>query len=173
MKITDIQVIPFRVPRRPYRNGRLGPETSVVQTLTRVVTDEGAEGYCLGGHGHGDQDGLTAEEDLTAGAVEPPSPRHLAHCPRPFRLDYVGLDPVPVAGRVEPVARARADALRARMREVEVARVVVGPGRPVGEVGDEVEDLLAGGGDVAADGHGQHGARILRGAARKDRDAGC
>lgn len=62
MKITDLQVIPFRVPRRPYRNGELLPETMVVQTLTRVVTDEGAEGYYLGGRGHGDQDGLTAEE---------------------------------------------------------------------------------------------------------------
>ena len=62
MKITDLQVIPFRVSRRPYRNGELLPETTVVQTLTRVVTDEGAEGYYLGGRGHGDQDGLTAEE---------------------------------------------------------------------------------------------------------------
>jgi L-alanine-DL-glutamate epimerase-like enolase superfamily enzyme len=66
MKITDLQVIPFRVPRRPFQNGgALGPETTVVQTLTRVLTDEGAEGYYLGGHGHGDQDGLTADERAT------------------------------------------------------------------------------------------------------------
>src|SRR5689334_10897794 len=65
MKITNLEVIPFRVPRRPYRNGQLLPETQAVQTLTRVVTDEGAEGYCLGGHGHGDQDGLTGEDRAT------------------------------------------------------------------------------------------------------------
>jgi L-alanine-DL-glutamate epimerase-like enolase superfamily enzyme len=62
MKIVDLQVIPFHVPRRSFWNGELRPETSVVQTLTRVVTDEGVEGYYLGGHGHGDQDGLTADE---------------------------------------------------------------------------------------------------------------
>src|SRR5581483_8317963 len=62
MKITELQVIPFQVPRRTFWNAELHPETKVVQTLTRVVTDEGAEGYCLGGHGHGDQDGLTADE---------------------------------------------------------------------------------------------------------------
>jgi L-alanine-DL-glutamate epimerase-like enolase superfamily enzyme len=62
MKIVDLQVIPFHVPRRPFHNGELLPETQVVQTLTRVVTDEGAEGYYLGGHGHGDHDGLTPGE---------------------------------------------------------------------------------------------------------------
>ncbi len=62
MKIVDVQVIPFRVPRTPFWNGQLRPETTVVQTLTWVVTDEGAEGYCFGGHGHGDQDGLSADE---------------------------------------------------------------------------------------------------------------
>jgi L-alanine-DL-glutamate epimerase-like enolase superfamily enzyme len=60
MKIVDLQVIPFRVPRRPFHNGQLLPEVTVIQTLTKVVTDEGAEGYYLGGLGHGDQDGLTA-----------------------------------------------------------------------------------------------------------------
>jgi L-alanine-DL-glutamate epimerase-like enolase superfamily enzyme len=62
MRIDDLQVIAFRVPRRPFRNGELLPETTVVQTLTKVVTDEGAEGYYLGGHGHGDQDGLQPDE---------------------------------------------------------------------------------------------------------------
>lgn len=62
MKITDVKVIPFRVSRRGFRHGRLLPETTVVQTLTVISTDEGAKGYYLGGHGHGDQDGLTAEE---------------------------------------------------------------------------------------------------------------
>ena len=44
MKITDIEVIPFRVPRRPFRNGELGEETTIVQTLTRIKTDE-SDGY--------------------------------------------------------------------------------------------------------------------------------
>ena len=62
MKITDLEVIPFRVPRTPFRNGTFLPPTTVVQTLTRIATDEGAEGYYLGGHGHGDQDGLLPDE---------------------------------------------------------------------------------------------------------------
>ena len=62
MKIVDIDVIAFRVPRTPFRNGTLLPEQSVVQTLTKIVTDEGIEGYYLGGHGHGDQDGLPPDQ---------------------------------------------------------------------------------------------------------------
>lgn len=62
MKITEVEVIPFRVPRRPFQNGRLLPETQITQTLTRIVTDEGAEGYYLGGAAHGDQDGLSADD---------------------------------------------------------------------------------------------------------------
>lgn len=62
VKISDLDVIRFRVPRRPFRNGSLQPEVETVQTLTRVRTDEGAEGYYLGGRGHGDLDGLSAEQ---------------------------------------------------------------------------------------------------------------
>ncbi len=62
MKIVDVEVIPFRVLRRGFRNGELLPEQTAVQTLTKVVTDEGAEGYYLGGHGHGDQDGLPPDQ---------------------------------------------------------------------------------------------------------------
>jgi L-alanine-DL-glutamate epimerase-like enolase superfamily enzyme len=62
MKILDLEVIPFTVRRRPFQNAALLPETTVVQTLTRIRTDEGAEGYYFGGHGHGDQDGLTEHE---------------------------------------------------------------------------------------------------------------
>jgi L-alanine-DL-glutamate epimerase-like enolase superfamily enzyme len=62
MKITDLEVIPFQVSRQSFRNGQVRQESTALQTVTRVVTDEGAEGYCLGGHGHGDQDGLTADE---------------------------------------------------------------------------------------------------------------
>ena len=64
MKIVDLQVIPFRVPRRDFHNGHWLDERDVVQTLTKIITDEGAEGYYLGGHGHGDMDGLPAEDRL-------------------------------------------------------------------------------------------------------------
>ena len=62
MKIVDLQVIPFRVRRYGFRNGELQPEVEVVQTLTKVITDEAAEGYYFGGRGHGDQDGLLADQ---------------------------------------------------------------------------------------------------------------
>ena len=62
MKITDLQVIRFRVPRRPFRNGEFLPEATVIQTLTKIVTDEGAEGYYFGGSGHGDQDGMSPDQ---------------------------------------------------------------------------------------------------------------
>jgi L-alanine-DL-glutamate epimerase-like enolase superfamily enzyme len=62
MKIVDLQVIPFRVKRQPFQNGQLLPEIEVIQTLTKIITDEGAEGYYFGGRGHGDMDGLSAEQ---------------------------------------------------------------------------------------------------------------
>lgn len=62
MKIADVEVIPFRVPFRPFRNGQLLPETMGIQTLTRIRTDEGAEGYYFGGEGHGDRDGLLPDD---------------------------------------------------------------------------------------------------------------
>ena len=58
MKIVDIKIVPFRVQVDRYQNGQPRPKTEIVQTLTRIVTDEGAEGYYFGGQGHGDQDGL-------------------------------------------------------------------------------------------------------------------
>jgi L-alanine-DL-glutamate epimerase-like enolase superfamily enzyme len=62
VKIVEVQVIPFTVPRRTFRNRQLVQDGTTVQTLTKIVTDEGAEGYYLGGHGHGDQDGLPADQ---------------------------------------------------------------------------------------------------------------
>jgi L-alanine-DL-glutamate epimerase-like enolase superfamily enzyme len=58
MKIKDIEVIPFRVPRQRFHRGKMLPDENVIQTLTKIVTDEGAEGYYLGGHNHGDQEGM-------------------------------------------------------------------------------------------------------------------
>ncbi len=64
MKIVDVQVIPFGVPRRTFSRREPSREIRVTQTLTKIITDEGAEGYYLGGHGHGDQDGFTPEERM-------------------------------------------------------------------------------------------------------------
>ena len=62
MKIVDLQVVPFRTPRTLFRNGQILPQTTAIQTLTKIVTDNGLEGYYLGGHGHGDQDGLPPDQ---------------------------------------------------------------------------------------------------------------
>ena len=71
MKIVDLQVIPFpraaaALPQRPVL-----PEVETVQTSTKIITDEGAEGYYLGGSGHGDQDGLTAGQRRRVGGAHP------------------------------------------------------------------------------------------------------
>lgn len=62
MKITGIEVVPFEVSGDRFGLGEPLPGHKVVQTLTRVLTDEGVEGSYLGGHFHGDQDGLLAGE---------------------------------------------------------------------------------------------------------------
>ena len=62
MKIVDLQVIPFWVPRKLYDYGEILPETKVVQTVTKITTDEGAEGYYFGGFGEDDQIGLSTEQ---------------------------------------------------------------------------------------------------------------
>ena len=53
MKITDVETIAFRTTTRVRftRWGGLtcGDKTDTVQTITRIATDEGAEGYMLGG----------------------------------------------------------------------------------------------------------------------------
>ncbi len=62
MQIVDLQVIPFRVKRQGFRAGEILPEVEAIQTLTKIITDEGIEGLYFGGHGHGDADGLTPDE---------------------------------------------------------------------------------------------------------------
>jgi len=62
MKIIDLLVVPFRVPSRHFRNGELLPVAETVQTVTKIVTDEGAEGYYFGGSGHGDMTGLRSHD---------------------------------------------------------------------------------------------------------------
>ncbi len=65
MKIVDIQVIRFAVRRQGFQNMQLLPAVDAVQSLTKIITDEGAEGYYLGGSGHGDMDGLSAAQAAT------------------------------------------------------------------------------------------------------------
>jgi L-alanine-DL-glutamate epimerase-like enolase superfamily enzyme len=79
MKIVDLKVTRFRIRRRGFLNGRLLPESDAIQSLTRIITDEGAEGIYLGGSGHGDMDGLSAAQ---AAALE-------GH----FKAQLVGQDP--------------------------------------------------------------------------------
>ena len=62
MKVVDVQIVPFRTPRLVYRNREHFQDGYKVQTLTKIITDEGAEGYYLGGLGHGDQDGLLPDQ---------------------------------------------------------------------------------------------------------------
>ena len=58
MKIIGLEVIPFETVVDRISFGQLVTDYRVVQTVTKVLTDEGAEGYYFGGHFHGDQDGL-------------------------------------------------------------------------------------------------------------------
>ncbi len=63
MKVVDLQVIPFWAPDRtaqvppfwallkPYRHGEVQAETKIVQTVTKIITDEGAEGYHFSSRG--------------------------------------------------------------------------------------------------------------------------
>jgi L-alanine-DL-glutamate epimerase-like enolase superfamily enzyme len=58
MKIADIQIVPFRWKVDRYRAGTPLPRTEVMQTVLKIVTDEGLEGYYFGGGAHGDEEGL-------------------------------------------------------------------------------------------------------------------
>jgi hypothetical protein len=49
MKIADLEVIdPFRVPRQEFRFGGEIVETTAIQTLTRITTDDGASFVQIG-----------------------------------------------------------------------------------------------------------------------------
>ena len=64
MKITDIRITPFRTHADRWDAGhaRPLPNTEMVQTVTCIETDAGAEGYFFGGGSHGDQDGLGIDD---------------------------------------------------------------------------------------------------------------
>jgi L-alanine-DL-glutamate epimerase-like enolase superfamily enzyme len=62
MKISGVEVIAFETPVDRFWNGELVAQQPVVQTVTKVSTDEGAEGYYFGGHFDGDRVGLLPDE---------------------------------------------------------------------------------------------------------------
>lgn len=62
MKISGLEVIAFETPVDRFWNGELVAQQPVVQTVTKVSTDEGAEGYYFGGHFDGDRVGLLPDE---------------------------------------------------------------------------------------------------------------
>ena len=62
MKISNVEVIAFRVPRRRPGRGGVVIESVAEQTLTVISTDEGAKGYYLGGYNHGDQEGMPPDD---------------------------------------------------------------------------------------------------------------
>jgi len=55
MEIVDVEAIPFwyrsRIVRDEEGHIHPGPEHDEFQTLVRIVSDEGVEGYCFGGDG--------------------------------------------------------------------------------------------------------------------------
>ena len=70
MKIADLTVHAFQVEEPAFHNARLRPDAVVTQTLMRIVTDAGSEGYFLGGKGHGDRHGLSQDDvDLLQGRI--------------------------------------------------------------------------------------------------------
>jgi len=70
VKITDLKITSFRTHADRFRNGQPFPRTEMVQTVLSVETDAGATGYYFGGGSHGDQDGLSAQDqDLLLGRI--------------------------------------------------------------------------------------------------------
>ncbi len=64
MKISDVKVIRFKThaDRWDIGHARLKKNAEVIQTITRIETDEGAVGHFFGGGKHGDQDGMSPDE---------------------------------------------------------------------------------------------------------------
>jgi len=72
VKITDIQIVPFRWKVDRYRHGKALPKTEVTQTILKILTDEGAEGYYFGGGAHGDEEGVQDRALAGLDAIEMP-----------------------------------------------------------------------------------------------------
>jgi L-alanine-DL-glutamate epimerase-like enolase superfamily enzyme len=58
VRITALEVIPFETTVERIAFGEFVSDHKIVQTVTRVLTDDGAEGNYFGGHFHRDQDGF-------------------------------------------------------------------------------------------------------------------
>jgi len=62
MKITDLTIQSFRTHADRFQHGVYKPKQELVQTITTIDTDQGTSGYYLGGGSHGDQEGLSADD---------------------------------------------------------------------------------------------------------------
>jgi L-alanine-DL-glutamate epimerase-like enolase superfamily enzyme len=62
MKIVDLKIQSFRTHADRFQAGVAKPRQELTQTLTSIETDEGVTGYYLGGGSHGDQEGLSADD---------------------------------------------------------------------------------------------------------------
>jgi len=62
MKITDITIQSFRSYADRFQHGVYKPKQELTQTITAIETDDGVSGYYLGGGSHGDQEGLSADD---------------------------------------------------------------------------------------------------------------
>jgi L-alanine-DL-glutamate epimerase-like enolase superfamily enzyme len=62
MKITDVTIQSFRSHADRFQHGVYKPRQELTQTITAIETDQGIGGYYLGGGSHGDQEGLSADD---------------------------------------------------------------------------------------------------------------
>src|SRR5258708_26519742 len=62
VKPTDVKIVSFRTFADRFRAGTPQPHQELVQTVTSIETDAGVSGYYLGGGSHGDQEGLSADD---------------------------------------------------------------------------------------------------------------
>jgi L-alanine-DL-glutamate epimerase-like enolase superfamily enzyme len=70
VKIADIQITTFKTHADRFRHAQAYPRSEITQTLTRIVTDDGAEGFYFGGGAHGDQEGLKPDDqELLLGRI--------------------------------------------------------------------------------------------------------
>ncbi len=62
MKIVDLKIQSFRTHADRFQHGVAHPGQELTQTITSIETDDGVIGYYLGGGSHGDQEGLSADD---------------------------------------------------------------------------------------------------------------
>ena len=69
--LADVQIVPFRWKVDRFRNATPLPQTELTQTVLKIVTDDGLEGYYFGGGSHGDEEGLPEHaRQMILGRVE-------------------------------------------------------------------------------------------------------